>query len=213
VRVPDLPDPFPDPLEQVWHAGTPIIRCHDISMGATEFNPTSTSRRFRPVDGGGLTVPTIYGAELSEGALSETVFHDVPVRRTTKRRVQRKALVSVVLSIVISKRNLRLAKLHGDGLKRLGVTHGELIESSSKQYPRTAIWAQAIYNHSAEYDGMIWRSRQHQDSYAIMLWEGRVDRFNDLEPDQANPPLVLYMGEGFDQVQELADKMDITVVI
>jgi hypothetical protein len=33
-------------------------------MGATEFNTSNASRRFRPVTHGGATVPTLYGADL-----------------------------------------------------------------------------------------------------------------------------------------------------
>ena len=74
------------------------------------------------------------------------------------------------------------------------------------QYPRTAAWGQALYNH-ADFDGLIWRSRQFNDSFALMLWGDRVDRFADLEA-----PLPLYAGAGFDEVQQLADDFGITVV-
>ena len=45
-----------------------------------------------------------------------------------------------------------------------------------------------------------------------MLWGDRVDRFNDLDPDPTNAPLPLYAGAGFDEVQQLADECDITVI-
>src|SRR6478752_3792343 len=77
MRVPDVPDPLPDPRVQTWLAGDPIVRCHHISMGATEFNTSNASRRFRPVTRGGDIVSTLYAADLPRGALSETAFHDV----------------------------------------------------------------------------------------------------------------------------------------
>jgi hypothetical protein len=49
------------------------------------------------------------------------------------------------------------------------------------------------------------------DCYALMLWANRVDRFNDLEPDPTNAPLPLYAA-GFDEVQQLADECDITII-
>jgi hypothetical protein len=94
----------------------------------------------------------------------------------------------------------------------LAVTHGELIESSSLQYPRTAAWGQALYDHAANYDGLVWRSRQFNDSYAVMLWGNRVDHLKDLDVDEESPPLSLYAGPGYDEVQELADEKGITVV-
>jgi hypothetical protein len=210
VRVPDVPTPLPQPLEDIWPAGRPIIRCHNIALGATEFNNSNDSRRFRPVTNKGAIVPTLYGADLVKGALSESVFHDVPIRGKG-RRIQRKALVPMMRSTTIPERDLRLVKLHSDGLKRLGVTHAELIETSARQYPRTVAWGQALYD-LGDFDGLVWRSRQFNDSYAVMLWGDRVKRRKDIDVDDANPPLSLYLGAGFDQVQQLADDCLITVV-
>jgi hypothetical protein len=114
-------------------------------------------------------------------------------------------------STVIPKRDLRLVRLHSDGLKRLGVKHAELIESSARQYPRTADWGQALYD-LGDHDGLVWQSRQFNASYAIMLWGDRVKRRKDIDVDEANPPLSLFLGPGFDEVQQLADDGLITVV-
>jgi hypothetical protein len=179
-------------------------------MGTTEFNTSNASRRFRPITHGGTTVPTLYGADLVQGALSETVFHDVPVRGTA-RRIQRKALLPMIRSTVFPKRDLRLVQLHGAGLRRLRVSHAELIECAARHYDRTAAWAQALYDH-ADHDGLVWRSRQFNDSYVVMLWGGRVDRFQDLGIDPDTAPLPLCAGVGFDEVQQLADQSGITVI-
>jgi hypothetical protein len=180
-------------------------------MGATEFNTSNVARRFRPVICGGVVVPTLYGADLVPGALSETVFHDVPLTGPG-RRVQRKSLVTMMRSTVIPRRDLRLVQLHGAGLGRLGVTHAELIESSAVEYGLTAAWGQALHDH-AHYDGLVWRSRQFNDSYALMLWGDRVDRFTDLEADPNLAPLPLFVGAGFEEVQQLADDCGITVIV
>lgn len=210
MRVPNVPKPLPQPLEDTWRAGRPIIRGHNSALGATEFNTSNDSRRFRPVTSHGAIVPTLYGADLVEGALSESVFHDVPVRRPA-RRIQRKALVPMIRSTLIPQRDLRLVRLHSAGLKKLGVTHAELIESSARQYPRTAAWGQALYN-LGDYDGLVWHSRQFNNSFAVMLWGDRVKRRKDIDVDNANPPLSLYLGVGFDEVQQLADDCGITVI-
>lgn len=210
MTVPDVPDPLPAPLEDVWIAGRRIVRCHDVTMGANEFNISAASRRFRPITSSAKVVPTLYGADLIDGALSETVFHDVPVRGPA-RRIQHKALIRMVRSTVMPRRDLRLVRLHGAGLARLGVTHGELIESPASQYPRTARWGQALYDLGG-FDGLVWRSRLFNDSLALMLWGDRVDRFTDLEVDPDQPPLLLYGGVGFDEVQQLADDIGVTVI-
>lgn len=212
TRVPDVPIPLPDARPHLWPAEQPIIRCHNVQMGATEFNTTVNSRRFRPVqDRSEAIVPTIYGANLIEGALSETVFHDVPVRGTG-RRIFRKALVPIVLSTITPGRELKLAELQGAGLGRLGITHGELIETGAKQYPRTALWAQALYDHTAHFDGLIWRSRQFNDSFALILWGDRVTRFTNLAPHIDIAPIPLYAGEGFEKVRTVAEEARIIIV-
>lgn len=211
VRVPDVPDPLPEPLVDTWPKGRPIIRCHSINMGATEFNTTEASRRFRPVICAKGTVATIYGADLEQGALSETVFHDVPVRGKAKR-IQRRALIHMVLSTIAPTRELRLVRLHGAGPNRLQVTHANLIETSSRQYPRTALWGQALYDHDPTIDGIVWRSRQFNDSLALMLWGDRVDRFEEVEFDPDTAPLPLYVGDGLAKVQQLAYDCGITVI-
>ncbi len=211
MRVPDVPDPMSEPRVHPWPAGKPIVRCHDIKMGATEFNTSTVSRRFRPVSSTDGVVPTIYGAESNAGALSETVFHDVPIRGPA-RRIQRKSLIHMVLSTVVATRELRLVELHGTGLGRLGVTHAELIETSASQYPRTALWAQALHDRSDSFDGLVWRSRQFNDSLALMLWGDRVSRFDDLQFHPDESPLPLIGGLGLEMVLELADASGITVI-
>jgi hypothetical protein len=118
----------------------------------------------------------------------------------------------MVLSTITPLRGLRLAELHGAGLGHLGATHGELIETGAKQYPRTALLGQAVYDHAAGVDGLIWRSRQFNDSFALMLWGDRLARLTDLAPHPGIAPVPLYAGEGFETVRELAEAVRITII-
>ncbi|WP_082957726.1 RES family NAD+ phosphorylase [Mycobacterium sp. E802] len=187
------------------------MRVHGIQMGATEFNGTEVSRRFRPIRSGSGVVPTIYGADRDEGALSETVFHDVPIRGGG-RRIQRKNLIHQVLSTIVPTIPLKLVELHGAGLRRLQVTHGELIEPGARHYARTAEWGRALYEHDEGFHGLVWRSRQFNDSMAVMLWGDRVSRFDHLRPQPDQAPLPLFFGDGYERVMELANDFGITVV-
>lgn len=118
----------------------------------------------------------------------------------------------MVLSTLTPTRSLRLVELHGAGLGRLNLTHGELIETGAKQYPRTALWGQALHDADVNFDGLVWRSRQFNDSFALMLWGDRVDRFTDLAPHPGVAPVPLYAGDGFETVRELAEAAAITIV-
>ena len=117
-----------------------------------------------------------------------------------------------VMSTIVPPRELRLVQLHGAGLRRLQVTHAKSIETGARQYPKTARRGQALHDHGGAFDGLVWHSRQFNDSLAVMLWGDRVSRFADLDFDPDEFPVPLFAGPGFELVQGLAIDFDITVI-
>ena len=208
----DLPVPDPatlDPLLQTWPPGERIVRCHDSRFGATEFNPGLGRGRFHPFRAAtGSMVPTLYGASSLNGALSETVFHGVPLRGSV-RTILRPVLKPMLVSTVVAVRELTLAQLHGFGLRRLEVSRAELIESGAAHYGETVRWAHALHACDDRIDGLVWVSRQYDTAFSLVLFGDRVVR-RDLKV--AEPPLPLYTGPGFDGVQEAAEQAGITVL-
>lgn len=167
-----------------------------------------SSGRFHPfTDGEGKRVPTLYAADDLEGALSETVFHNVPVRGPRKR-VAKLALQPMIASVLACDRDLTLVKLYGPGLSRLGVSRAELIETTPEHYERTAAWAQALHASDASIDGLIWVSRQNDATQALVLFGDRVER-SSLQVIEAPKPL--YFSPGLDEAQRLANQADITI--
>lgn len=197
-----------DPLIDEWAPGRAIVRCHSVRFGATEFNATASPGRFRPVRRRSRIVGTLYGAEDDAGAVSETAFHDVPVR-VERPLLRLSALTTMLVSTLAARRELRLASLHGHGLRRLGATRAELVESDADQYPALAAWGQALHDCPAEPDGIAWRSRHNDDAYAVLLFADRIRR---RELDVVAPPLPLALGRGRDRLFELAERAGITLV-
>jgi hypothetical protein len=197
-----------DPLVTEWAAGRPIVRCHNARHGPAEFNRTASPGRFRPVRRRGRIVGTLYGSEDLAGAVSETVFHDLPVG-SGPRFLRVEALAPMVASTLSARRVLRLASLHGDGLRRLGATRAQLIDSEADRYPGLAAWGQALHDCRAEPFGLAWRSRHYDDAYALLLFGDRVRR-RDLEV--VEPPLPLAVGRGLERLMELAERAGITLV-
>jgi hypothetical protein len=191
-----------------WGAGVPIVRSHNVAFGATEFNSRASPGRFRPVRRRGRIIGTLYGADDDAGAISETTFHDVPVG-AERPIVRLSALTPFVLSSIAARRELRLASLHGIGLRRLGATRAQLIDSEADQYPALAQWGQALHDCPAEPDGIVWRSRHYDDAYAILLFADRVPR---RELQVVMPPVPLVVGRGRDRLFELAERAGITLV-
>lgn len=197
-----------DPRLEPWPAGRTIVRCQAPRHQEREFNDTTHLARFRPFVSAGEVVPTLYGASDLWGALSETVFHDVPVRGPA-RRVLRAAVERWVWCEIAPTRDLTLVALHGTGLRRIGVRHGDLIESDAARYADTVAWADALHDAPAAGDGLCWRSRQHNDSLALMLFGTRV-RERDLTV--VTPAESLAWGRGGAAVYAFAEAADITIV-
>jgi hypothetical protein len=203
-----LPPVGLDPQIERWNVGRVIVRCHGPAYHERQFNPMTSLGRFRPLMHAGAVVPTIYGADDFAGAVSETVFHEVPVRGPD-RRILRSEIDRWVWSEVAPKRDLNLVALHGTGLRRVQVTHGELIECDAAHYAETVPWSMALHDAASAPDGLCWRSRQHNDSLALMLFGTRVTE-KDLEI--VRPAGSLALKPGGDLVYEFAESADIAIV-
>lgn len=214
--VPAAPDPSSvSPLEYVWARGREFHRCYNIHYGAREYFAGGDRIRgrfhpFTPVGGDGQ-VPVPYGADHELGALSETVFHDVPVRGA--KEVPYSKLLHRALIRLTPTRDLRLVDLTSDGLRRLGLSRPELIESGPRSYEDTARWARALHAHEGgpRFDGLCWVSRQRDTSLAVMLFGDRVETETLVVPDDAHV-MPLAVGAGLDLVCLLADRAGIAIV-
>ncbi|HEX4494576.1 MAG TPA: RES family NAD+ phosphorylase [Thermoanaerobaculia bacterium] len=185
------------------------MRCHDSRFGATEFNPGFGHGRFHPFTGdAGDRVPTLYGASTLEGALSESIFHNTPLRGPL-RSIRRSVLRPMQISALAPRRALTLVQLHGFGLRRLGLSRADLIEAEAQHYTRTASWAAAFHAWSHGVDGLVWVSRLHDTAFALVLFGDRVAR---ADLDIVEPPLPIFLGEGFSRVQDAAEKAGITIL-
>lgn len=206
-RLPPPPEPFDLQCNvEVWDAEKPIIRVHHSAYGATEFNPGRGAGRFHPLDIRGIAVPTIYGSNTFAGALSETLFQRLPLTSSTKW-IPREELMPLVMSSLTPKRSLRLIQLRGFGLRKLGITRVQMIESEADQFAMTRAWAAALYESIPDADGLIWMSRQHDSSEAIVLFGTRVRRA-DIEVAAAPRAL---SGEAWTEVIAAAEAAGITI--
>lgn len=154
------PVPPLDPLFDRWPAGRVIHVIHDTAFAPDSFNPgvDATGRvrkptRFAPIrNARGRVVPYLYGGSTLDCAIFETVFHDVPIDAPDK-----------------------FVDLTSEGLHRLKIPKQELIESPSRDYPDTALWAQALHHQFRDVDGLLWMSRQRDRDHALVLFGDRLD--------------------------------------
>ena len=171
--IPPPPAPF-DALDHTLPMGSELHRVHGERRDANVFNPgRGRPTRFAPLSIGpeqaDRFVPTLYAAASAEAAVCESILHDVPLSGGSLPAASYAPYAETTLEL---QRDLRLAKLMGDGLRRLGVTPQQLTATNGDVYDRTVGWARAA--HAAGFDGMAWMSARHNTSEAYVLFGDRV---------------------------------------
>ena len=198
-----------DPITTLWPTDKLFYRVHGSQRAATSFNPGYGRGRFHPFSNtAGCSVPTLYGAEQIDGALSETVFRGVPAVGAL-RGIRRRSLAGLALSVLAPKRDLQLVDLTGHGLRRLGLQRNQLLETEAEHYAQSANWAAALHACNEKLDGLLLISRQF-DTAAVILLFG--DRVNTRSLINVEPPLTLYRGRGYQHVMEVAEIADMVIL-
>jgi hypothetical protein len=173
-----------------WGAGEIMHRVHDAVYPVDSFNPSPLGNaRFSPIrDSAGNVIPTLYAATTPQGALMETVFHDVPYKPGFKR-VSVGRLEGKLSSTLVFLSDFQLIDLGKIGLRRLGVHPHDLIDTTKAHYPETRKWAESLYAAYPQAQGLIWPSRQDDRARAVVLFGTRVGA-SELRPAGISIPLM-----------------------
>ena len=183
-------------------------RVHPSSYRATEFNPSNSGdARFSPIQRpDGTTIPVLYGASTLAGAMMETVFHDAPTPpRGYILDIEMLREQNLVVSRVRPKRRLQTVDLSTKGLKRLGLTRTELIDTPVTAYPLTRGWAEWLHGVTSA-AGLLWTSRQDDAARAIALFGDRLSE-SAFKVEVDREPLC--DGEYLDVLLEVAEHIGI----
>ena len=206
-----------DPLTLTWPAGRVIHRIHDSHYAPQTFHPGVAARgsackptRFAPIcNVHGAAIPYLYGGSTLDCAIFETVFHDVPFDQPDKF-VDLQPFARHAHGELLAARDLKLVDLTSEGLHRLRIPKAELIESMARDYPVTALWAQALHQGFPDIDGLLWMSRQRDRDHALLLFGDRASRA--VTGKRAGPPLV-YNQALLDRILEAAERAGIDVAL
>jgi hypothetical protein len=189
------------PLLETLPRGYTLIRTYQCTQGPLSFNPTTSSARFRPVrDRLGQIVPTAYLAADEETALAEGVLRGVSAiaAGALPRRLYRAEVEGLALVRLSVQRPIRVARLHGAGLARLGLLRAHVVDCEEADYPYTAAWAQSLWGSPHRPAGIAWTSRQNDSARAYLLWEPRVHGRLLLD----GPEIALDREPGLDRVRQ-----------
>ncbi len=196
---------------EAWEPGREIVRVYDSRGGPLDFNPTDSPGRFRPIYVAGRVVPTLYGAADAETALAEGLLRGVSALRSGRRRRLYRAQVEGHRIVTLRcEDELRLARLHGAGLQRLGLTRQNVIDTEESEFPYTATWARALWGSKPRPHGIVWTSRQNDSARAMILWENRVRAASLAVLDH---PVALDVDPGLDLVRQACLDADVDLEI
>jgi hypothetical protein len=146
-------------------AGTRWMRIHAQGRNALWFGPGSGRppiHRFDDPDG---RFRVCYFGTTLEVCFAETFLRNPPVRILALDDLAGRSLATVEV-----RRELRLVPIHGPSLARLGVT-AEL--ASGSDYAASRLWSRALWEHTDQPDGILYRSR-HDDSALSVALYGRA---------------------------------------
>lgn len=200
------------PLFETWPRGEAMVRVFNHAFDPNAFNPgpgtAAVKGRFHFfADAGRSIVPVLYAANLEDGAISETLFHDVPVRGAL-RSVHESRLEPASIVTLRPERDLELVQLHGFGLRRLQLEPGDLTSTEASEYPRTIEWASALHQSFPKADGLVWMSKQFNSAKALVLFG---DRVQPAELSVATVPMPLQAGPGRVLVEAAANRAGIII--
>ncbi|NMG42312.1 RES domain-containing protein [Aromatoleum toluvorans] len=162
---------------ETWTTDALIHRIHRTDVSPERFNPGDGRGRFHPLvtqSAPARAIPTFYGGSSLIGALCETLFRLEPANHRGPFPVPKKRALQFAHATLRPTRSLNLLALKGDNLRALGLMRSQLLEPGPAHYDRTASWASILHAACPNADGLIWRSRQHDESECLVLFGDRV---------------------------------------
>jgi hypothetical protein len=182
--TPDGPEPPPDlPSRRLTlrslGAGTELWRVHDLQRGAIWFGPGEGRPPAHRFDAPGGEFRVCYVGLSPEASFAETFLRNPGRRLLDVSLLATRSLTSLTVT-----RRLRVARLHGPEMARLGAT-AEVAHGS--RYDLSRRWSLALWSHPQRPDGILYTSR-HDDVEPCLALFG--DRCADALEEGERQPLL-----------------------
>lgn len=117
-------------------------------------------------------IPTWYAASAPEGAVAESLLHDIPAE-DPRAHLTAGQFVGCRVSAVEPTRALRLIRLDHDGLRSLKLAAGTVTETEADAYAETSKVGQRLHD-TTDADGLVWISRRRNVDHVVVLFGDRV---------------------------------------
>ncbi len=171
---------------------TLLYRIHRSGVGALFFgprpDPDDRGRWDAPDDGYGVCYLAVQG---------HTAFAETLLRELDREEVsERGDLAPRILARIRVKRTLVLARMHGQGLRRMKATAAVV----QGPYPVTWAWSKAIHDHRSQVDGIAYRARHDDDDLSVALFNRAARTITVLESTPLlHPTLAGELGSWLDR--------------
>ena len=143
-------------------AGTPMFRIHRIGHDPIHFGPGKGAAPTYRFDSAAGHFGVLYVGLSLDGAVVETVL-----RNPARRLVPYADLAARGTCLLTPARDLKLVRLHGTGLQALGCDNA----ISTGPYDPCGAWADALWAHKDQPDGIAYRSRHDPGQLCLALFE------------------------------------------
>ena len=142
-------------------AGRPLFRVHRSVNPPVFYSPGSGNPPAGRFDSAEGLFGVLYLALTFEAAFAETVL-----RNPARRLVSLAEIASRSLAVMELSRPVRLVRMHGAGLQALGVDNA----ITTGPYEPCGVWADALFTHPDQPDGIAYGSRHDPDHLCVALF-------------------------------------------
>ncbi|CAN5333133.1 RES family NAD+ phosphorylase [soil metagenome] len=161
----------PPPLH-ICAAGRLLFRIHRVIHEPIFFGPPSGVAPQGRWDAPGGEFRVCCLAEEPHLAFAETFLRTPGIQLLERVDLGERSLAQIEV-----RRDLRLVALHGPGLARVGATAAVV----SGPYALTRLWSLALHQHPDAADGIRYRARHDDDSFAVALFDRAADSIAERE--------------------------------
>jgi len=188
--------PHPEPPADLGACDLPLVttdqpwfRAHEVSRDPVFFG-RSGDHRF---DAPGQEFGVMYVGQDEHCAFIETFGHETGIRVVDEETLSKRGLARIAYS-----RPLRLVRLFGDGLVRLGAD----ARLATGDYRLAQRWALALHDHPDTPDGIMFISRHDDQRFCAALFDHIAAKIN-VEPlgawaDRTNAKILAGILETYD---------------
>lgn len=142
-------------------AGTRLHRFHSLAFDPVHFDRGQGGRLNAPDGSYGV----LHVASTVGGAFAETFL-----RRPGRTLLPPGLIAAKAHATVLVGRELRVVRLHGNGLGRLGCTAE--VTHSGLPYDLPQAWSKALHDHPTKPDGIAYRARHDDDQLCYAIFDG-----------------------------------------